>query len=126
MGVKFKIGLVLLVVVGYGLWRPEAIPQPTLKSWAQAGRGWLEAQVPKDSSQLKAALGKAREQVLGAYSAIQKDQKIPGLPEEVVVNDYVDMLTDKVKALPAEQLREVKRSFCQDVIDEATGSAQGD
>jgi hypothetical protein len=115
--------LVVGLVVGLLIYRPETIPEGVWRYRAKYVHDQLQQQKPPDGQKLADMWQATREKVLGAYSSIQQDHKIPGLPEEVVVNDYVDVLTDKVKALPAKQLKQVKQSFCQDVIDEATGSA---
>ena len=118
-----KLVVILLVLVGYVVYNPGILRNPQ-----------IEAQINDLKSRFKQPKGVEMERVLGVTSEVKdaavqwyqqtlKDQKIPGLPKEVTVAEYVNLLTEQVKALPQEQLLKVKRNFCQDVIDQATASA---
>lgn len=120
---NWRVMLGILVVIGFLMYKPEVIPDETWRSRVTDLRDQLLQQKPPDTAQVGQILNTSKEKVLGLYDKIQEDQKIPGLPEEVVVDEYVSKLTAEVKQIPNEQLKAVKRQFCQDVIDEATGAA---
>ncbi|OGY18648.1 MAG: hypothetical protein A2900_02675 [Candidatus Chisholmbacteria bacterium RIFCSPLOWO2_01_FULL_50_28] len=77
--------------------------------------------VQSQTAQIVSLATQIGQEVLGSKAKL--DQKGP----ELLVKETVDDLTERVKALPKEQLGKVKREFCADVIDEATKAGeQGD
>jgi len=64
-------------------------------------------------------------QILGTATQIEEKltgekEKLEGQGPEALIRQTVDDLTQRVKALPKEQVQKVKREFCSDVIKEAT------
>jgi hypothetical protein len=120
----WRLFLVLAVIMGIIIYRPSLIPNAGLRVQAEKLRGIALNLPPLDSQRVAEAASGLRQQVLGLYDTAQKDKRIPGLPEQVAVDQYVGGLTNQIKALPDEQLKAVKRQFCQDVINEATQSGR--
>jgi hypothetical protein len=123
---NWKVWLVIFAAAGYVVYRPEIMGNQQISdqiiSLKEKYLNQKPGQLPTLSSITQNAQS-AKDRVLGAYSQIQEKNVIPGLPREVVVNDAVNQLTEQIKQLPAEELKQVKRNFCRDVIDEATSSA---
>ena len=122
---NWKLWLLLAVVVGVVFFRPEIIPHPLAREKAMQLRDQFMA---TDSARYQQILG-LTDQAKNTAVTVAKNTELPsemtGLPEEVVVEEYVSHLTDEVKKLPQNQLKQVKIEFCQDVIDEATASGTG-
>jgi hypothetical protein len=125
-----KIIILVLLAGGFLIYRPETLNNSAftqkvneLKSLVPSARV-STAKVPS-WSEVNNWGNHVRSQVLGAYTQIKKQDVIPGLPEEVVVDQALNGLTDQIKNLPKEQLKQVKIAFCQDVISEATRSGNG-
>jgi hypothetical protein len=121
---NWKFWLVVAVIGGFLVYKPEVVGNAAFTQQVNGLKTQINQKKPQNLSQLKTITDKAGEQVLGIYSQTKKDRRIPGLPQEIVVNQAVDDLTRQIKNIPAEQLKVVKREFCRDVIDEATGSAR--
>jgi hypothetical protein len=89
-------------------------------------------QVEQTRVKLAQAFNLAREQanqILG--SAIEITDKLStdgesfeGIDAEAVVDKVVLDLKSRIKALPQEQVKKVKRNFCADVIEEAVGDSE--
>lgn len=72
---------------------------------------------------IKDAAESAVQNIWSKVKQIEVPTQVSGLPEEVVIDDVVNNLVDEVKQLPENQVKKVKIQFCQDVISEATASA---
>jgi hypothetical protein len=119
--------IVLLMIVGalVIIYKPEIINNGPIQAKIYDLRAQVFKMKKPDLESAKQVASATSQKVLGAYSVVQKENLIPGLPKEIVVDQVVNNLTDQVKKLPETELKQVKRAFCQDVIDEATGSAKG-
>ena len=120
----WRVLLVMAIIAGIIIYKPSLVPYPTLRSQAERLREAVLNQPPVNTRRVAETAENLRQQVLGLYNTAQKDQRIPGLPGQVVVDQYVGGLTNQIKALPDDQLKAVKRQFCQDVINEATAGAK--
>lgn len=119
------LGIIVLLVVGYGFFVPQAIPYPKIREKVLGIRS--EANVPENDQLLEAAKG-AWQKITEKFLIFAKNTKLPkrvtGLPEEVVVEDAVKQLTERVKKLPAEQAKKAKQNFCADIVAESTKAGQ--
>lgn len=120
---KFRLLILLMVGLGAFTWfKPDWLKNPDWINQANKIKGEISHRVTQvNPSEL---WQESKSNVLGAYSNIQKENLIPGLPAEVVIDEAVDQLTQQVKDLPHQQVMKIKREFCRDVIDEATASTE--
>lgn len=117
-----KLGLVLVILGGIVVYKPELIRNPPLEARINSWKSRFNPQ-KIEMQQILGITNEVKNTAQEWYRQAMKDQQIPGLPKEIVIDDYVNRLTEQVKALPKEQLMVVKKNFCQDVIDQATSSA---
>lgn len=68
-------------------------------------------------------LGIATEYTERALRTTKVPKQLIGGDEEIIVDQVVKNFTEEVKKLPAQQAQKIKTQICQDVIDEATQSA---
>lgn len=84
-------------------------------------------QIANTQSQLLLAsklVKKQVSQVLGIAIEVSENiasgkESAKKIDAEVLVDKAVNDLKDRIKALPQEQVKKVKRNFCSDVIEEA-------
>jgi hypothetical protein len=120
----FKLMLVALVcAIIYGIYNPEVIPHSDVKEKVLGIRTELETNEgwpAKSWDWVQAA-------ATTTYSQIATNVKVPteisGLPEEVVVEEAVKQLGEKIKSLPAEQAHKAKQHFCADIVAESKSSS---
>jgi hypothetical protein len=74
----------------------------------------------KAQEQIATFLGRATEM---GFDISSKKKEIESQGTETIVQDTVDDLKRRVRALPGEQVKKVKREFCSDLIDEALKQA---
>jgi predicted PurR-regulated permease PerM len=91
----------------------------------------LAPQVDQTKQTLISVASQAQEQIsqiLGSTTSFtaeftSKKGEIEEKGAETLVQETVDDLTERVKSLPREQVKKVKREFCSDLIEEAVLSA---
>ena len=129
---ELRRGLMRIVMVGvlgagvYLLSNPGAIENPKQREKVEAAREKLVESGSEGGDQLKVSIDSAKEYVKEAFETTKIPKNLTGGEEEIVVEELVNNLSEEVKQLPAEQVKKVKIQFCQDVINEATGSANSE
>lgn len=72
--------------------------------------------VAKSAEQASKILGIATKKTV--QSATNLYNKYTDEQEEALINSTVDNITKQVKDLPEQQVKKIKRRFCEDIIDE--------
>lgn len=114
--------IILAIALGYFKLLPQMAPN-------------YAPQVKNNEEQLIAFLQIAKKQVTTLLgSAIEFTDKLAtdkesleNIDPEEIVSQKVEELKDKVKTLPQEQVKKIKRDFCSEVIEEeinSTGSSE--
>jgi hypothetical protein len=120
--IKFLF-LGLVVAIAYGFYNPEIIPQDSLKEKVLG----IRDQVPHQEGLVTETASWLTQTAQKTYTHIATTVKVPkeltGLPEEVVVEEAVKQLGDKVKTLPVEQAHKVKQYFCADIVAESLSAS---
>jgi hypothetical protein len=122
---RSKFIVIGLALLAYAIYNPSVIPHPQLQQQASQLNQTITSQ--DNSWQKKASwlYHKLQEKFLIFAQKTKLPKQLTGLPEEVVVQDIVDDLTNQVKQLPQKQVKSAKTQFCQDVINDATASIAG-
>ena len=121
-----KLVLILLVLGGLVVYNPGILKNPQIEAQINSWKQRFKQPKPIEMQRILGITNEVKNTAQQWYKEAMKDQKIPGLPKEIMVDEYVKKLTEQVKALPKEQLLVVKKNFCRDVIDVATQSAGGE
>lgn len=117
-----RVLIILAIVLGYFVLLPQMLPSyaPQIKN----NEKQLIAAFQIIKKQLTQLLGTAIEFTDRLASDTESLENID--PEEIV-SQKVEELKEKVKELPKEQVKKIKRDFCSDVIEEeiaSTGSSE--
>lgn len=116
------LGLILLVALAYALYNPAVIPDQKIREQVTKTRDELIANNPEAGKNVLGAMTATKDTVMRLVQNTKLPPELTGEKKEIVVDEYVTLLGEQLKQLPSEQLKRVKVSFCQDVIDEATKS----
>lgn len=121
--VKFSL---LIICLGFLVFwvNPNLIPQPDLRDRWQI----FKANLTQSSFLFEKASSLAtfsRDKFMLLAKTIKLPKQVTGLPDEVVVEDAVIQLTEKLKSLPEKQAKTVKRNFCADIVAESAGEVAG-
>lgn len=106
--------LLTAAIIGYFYLLP--IIMPGYAPSVNQSKANLMSAAHQAQTQLNQVLGVATQL---ATQVVGKKGEIESKGPEALVEEVVDDLTQRVKQLPGEQVRKVKRQFCADVIEEA-------
>ncbi len=120
---KSPLLLVLLIAAGYVVYNPTVLPNESWRESISEAKEKFGEQNPETSSKVLGAFTQAKDAVVGWAQKTTLPPALTGQETEIVVDEYVQDLTEQVKQLPADQFHKVKQQFCQDVVNEATEAA---
>lgn len=115
--------LILLIAVSYLIYNPSVLGIQEIEKEIEGFKAMVLSSDSATTQQILGLTDAAKDGVISFTQNTKLPSEVTGLPEEVVVEDYVDQMKEEVKKLPEKQLHEVKKQFCQDVIQEAFDEA---
>lgn len=125
-----RLSSLLLILVAAGIYRPDLVPVPQVQGYFQQAHDWVlqrfeSTEVSEEYSNDHGLVKGIQDSLIPTIRHMSVPSYVSGMPEEVIVDEYVSHLTGELAQLPAEQFERIQVAFCEDLLKEATESGEG-
>lgn len=118
-----RLSLLCLLLIAGGLYRPDLVPLTQVRPYFEQGRSWIDGLAIQDKPD--GLVKGLNDEILPKIKEFKIPSDISGLPEEVVVEDFVASMTGELAKLPAKEFQRIQQSFCQDLLSAAMATVSG-